>query len=1191
MTNKCALAIALAAFAAGAARGASVTVVCSSLKVLPRAAPPAVTSCAQLKAAQNEFEALQVVVSGGATGLVGLRVDKPVLTRDGTTSTIPADSIRLYREELVNLTAPTNNEGAVGASATNPIPYPDPLIPAQETTTTASPCSAGTAGCQPNGWREAVTTETRSAFPFAVPANENRVVLVDVHVPDGTAAAHYSGSVNVSGSFPDGTPFSGSVAIGLTVRPFRLPSTSSLPSFFGFSVDATCAAHAGGTSCATVDSFHFWSRFYGRFLLDHRITIRLPDDSNTVGSLDYANVEARFTRDYAGLINGTDGNARQLAGARATSLIYPWFNPRDTDSVKRDKARNWGQYAMGQAWFPIMFDYTGDEPQVGRLTTWDMTAARANIIQAAFPNFRTSANAQLSDYTNFVQVHGGGNFLDILIPLWDQLDKPQTGNLAPTYGSFLGRPNRYRWGYQSCSTSNGCGDPTHVNWISFVVDAIGVQNRAEPWMHFIYNPDNAPSGMMYFDVAQLIGTAWNTGGLSGSTGNGDGTFVYAGTPATIGGTSHEPVASYRLKMLREGLEDYEYLRMCAQKDPARARRNALSVFPMNASNSGSTYHASNYPDPAAPTAYTTNLETARDDLAACIGAPSLVRNPAASIVKSGDYNADGRSDFAIWRPTDGTWWIMDNATGASFTQQWGLPGDIPVPGDYDNDGITDFAVWRPAEGNWYFVPSSIGYPFSDVVQWGVPGDIPVPGDYDGDGRTDFAIWRPATGEWWVMSNATRIATVRQWGLPGDIPVPGDYDGDGKTDFAIWRPSAGDFWIVNSSTGATDVRRLGIPGDVPVPGDYDGDGRTDLAVWRPADGNWIVLSSSTGAQTIQQWGVEGDIPVPGDNDGDGRTDVAIWRPTDGNWWIIGSGTGMRIQQWGIPDDIPVTNTRAAAFIHRNALKVSSNDFEGHRESDFAIWRPNDGTWWILDSARLTPRVQQWGLSGDVPASGDYDGDGRTDFAIWRPSDGTWWVIDSSSGRSRVQQWGLSGDVAVPGDYDGDGKTDFAIWRPSDGNWWVIDSSSGRGRVQQWGVPGDVPVPGDYDGDGKTDFAIWRPSDGTWWVIDSSTGRGRVQQWGVRGDIPVPGDYDGDGKTDFAIWRPSDGTWWIINSSNGATPVQQWGLSGDVPVPGDHDGDGRTDLVVWRPQEGNWYILQSSNGVVRLQQWGVPGDKPI
>jgi hypothetical protein len=273
-----------------------------------------------------------------------------------------------------------------------------------------------------------------------------------------------------------------------------------------------------------------------------------------------------------------------------------------------------------------------------------------------------------------------------------------------------------------------------------------------------------------------------------------------------------------------------------------------------------------------------------------------------------------------------------------------------------------------------------------------------------------------------------------------------------------------------------------------------------------------------------------------------------------------------------------------------ILAPSADYDNDGKADFAVWRPRDGVWYMIDSSTGKSRTQQWGEAGDIPVPGDYDGDGKTDFAVWRPRDGVWYVIESSTGKPHTQQWGEPTDIPVPGDYDGDGKTDFAVWRPRDGVWYVIDSSTGKSRTQQWGQFGDIPVPGRYDADGKTDFAVWRPSTSTWWIIDSSTGAQRSRRLGQEGDIPVPGRYDDDKKTDLAVWRPRTGMW-IIDGSKSGKRTQQWGEAGDIPVPGRYDGDAKTDFVVWRPSTGTWFVMDSSTGKTRNQQWGDRGDIPV
>ena len=133
--------------------------------------------------------------------------------------------------------------------------------------------------------------------------------------------------------------------------------------------------------------------------------------------------------------------------------------------------------------------------------------------------------------------------------------------------------------------------------------------------------------------------------------------------------------------------------------------------------------------------------------------------------------------------------------------------------DFDGDGFADASVFRPSTGT-FFVLNSGSNTFS-INSFGTNGDVPVSGDFDGDRRADIAIFRPSTGEWWINRSSTGATVAAQFGNSTDKPTPGDFDKDGKTDIAFWRPSNGNYFVLRSSDSSFFSFPWGQTGDLPV----------------------------------------------------------------------------------------------------------------------------------------------------------------------------------------------------------------------------------------------------------------------------------------------------------------------------------------------------------------------------------------
>lgn len=479
---------------------------------------------AEMFAGRNEFEPFQIVLHAENGDATGIDVQSSDLRSPGG-DTIPASNVTLYAEQFINVTQSSLAGGKPGR-------WPDALIPKVDR----------------------YANEKRNAFPLKIAQGSNQPVWVDVYVPENTRPGVYSGSIAIS---REGKPES-SVPVQLTVWAFTLPSTSTLKTSFGLAGTSALKEHFGHYT--SDDDLHSLTRLYAKAALLHRISVHGGSMETPKFQADKGQVHidwGSYDSEVAPFLNGTVMGDGPLQGARATTIDLRVPNTFATEEDHAAYLAEWVKHFEKKGWADRLFLYLWDEPAVA---VYPQLVKKGQASLAAGPGVRNLVTVPFNQTLEPV--------VQIWVPLINCLEKkPGSDDFcaeAPPLEAYRKQMEQGKnvWFYQSCA-SHGCNIPgsDYFNgWPSYMIDASGPANRVMQWVAWKYRMQ----GELYFSMNEAFGQKdpWTDMRLFG--GNGDGTLFYPGKPARIGGHTDIPIESIRLKLIREGLEDYEYLALLAK---------------------------------------------------------------------------------------------------------------------------------------------------------------------------------------------------------------------------------------------------------------------------------------------------------------------------------------------------------------------------------------------------------------------------------------------------------------------------------------------------------------------------------------------------------------------------------------------------------------------------------------------------
>jgi hypothetical protein len=385
-----------------------------------------------------------------------------------------------------------------------------------------SPSSNAASGWYPDALIPLAGGNAAARFPASaerVESGVNQGFWVDVYVPRDTAPGDYAGKIT---ALADNVPL-GEVSVKVRVQPFTLPDSMAMRSNFG-SLGSGLARRlgmdAGSPEFAAVEDQYIDT------LLNHRA---IPSS--------LGDIWPQWSPDK-GIDDSRSGERlRMMVEKRhVNSLCVPFAHQSEPEKC-RAYLHDMGTYLRGKGWLELAYIYMEDEPNDAE--QYETVRRQGALIRESGIK-RLCTEQTVASKSEWGSLYGA---VDIWCPLWCLYDE-STARERQQLGEEI-------WTYTALCQGNGKAP-------FWQIDLAPVHFRAPFWVNWHYGAKGFLYwSSIYWGKEQDPWTAphfreryW-----------GEGMLLYPGKDAGVSG----PVPSIRLKLIREAMEDFEYMTLAARQ--------------------------------------------------------------------------------------------------------------------------------------------------------------------------------------------------------------------------------------------------------------------------------------------------------------------------------------------------------------------------------------------------------------------------------------------------------------------------------------------------------------------------------------------------------------------------------------------------------------------------------------------------